>query len=218
MPDHSRSHRARTDAALWAAFTRAEDVEVWVHEFEYDDVRLPGIRRAAAIRMWRAVDRIYVHSEAERHRFLAALPVDPARVLVGEHGRSFTRRTGHTRPTARRSAGAARGCVLRAEYRVRAAAQGFRPCRQGVRRSGRARCAARRRRRDPARDEPDFVAYRDELVELCRRVEGARFEPAGTSATSSSTAGSWLRIWWCCRTGRSGPPASWSGPCCTAGR
>lgn len=178
--DHSRSHRARTDAALWMAFTRAEDVEVWVHEFEYDDVRLPGIRRAAAIRMWRAVDRIYVHSEAERRRFLAALPVDPARVLVGEHGQSFTRRTSHTRRTARRSLGLPEDayCVLSIGFVQRH--KGFDRTVKAF--AGLAEHGARLDIVGGIRlDEPDFVAYRDELVELCRRVEGVHFKPGYVS-------------------------------------
>jgi glycosyltransferase involved in cell wall biosynthesis len=177
---HARRHRAQTDAALWAAFSRAGEVEVWVHEFEYDDVRSPGFRRAAAVRMWRAVDRIYVHSEAERRRFLEAVPVDPARVLIGEHGEAFVRRTSHTRASARRSLGLPEAalCVL---------SIGFVQRHKGFDRSVRAFAglAEHGARLDIVGgirlDEPDFVAYRDELVDLCRRVEGAHFKPGYVS-------------------------------------
>jgi glycosyltransferase involved in cell wall biosynthesis len=178
--DQRRTYRAQTDLALWAAFRRAKDVEVWVHEFEYEDVRLPGIRRSAAVRMWRSVDRIYVHSEAERKRFLAAMPVNPERVLIGPHGQSFVRRTTHDRRSARRSLGLPPSafCVLSIGFVQRH--KGFDRAVKAF--AGLAEHGARLDIVGGIRlDEPDFVAYRDELTDLCRRVDGTHFAPGYVS-------------------------------------
>ena len=102
---NSRSQRAATAVAYATAFSAARRVEVYVHEIDYRFGAGSGPDAFAARRMWRAVDRIFVHTETERNDFIAAFRVPPARVARAVHGGDFTRRTMHTRASARRTLG-----------------------------------------------------------------------------------------------------------------
>lgn len=177
---HASRYRTQTDLALWAAFRRARSVEVWMHEFEYDDVRRLGPRRAAALQLWREVDRIYFHSAAERERFLAVVPVDPAKAVLGEHGAAFLKRTSRTKEQARESLGLPPDafCLLSIGFVQRH--KGFDRAIKAF--AGLAEHGARLDVVGSIRvDEPDFVAYRDELSDLTRRVEGTHFHPGYVS-------------------------------------
>ena len=102
---NSTAQRAATAAAYATAFSAARRVEVYVHEIDYRFGTGSGPDAFAARRMWRAVDRIFVHTETERMKFIAAFRVPPARVALAVHGVDFTRRTVHTRESARRTLG-----------------------------------------------------------------------------------------------------------------
>ena len=101
----SDAQRAATAAALGGAFAVAHESEVIVHEVDY---RLGRQKSAAALAMramWRAVDRIYLHTQRERQDFIAAFGTPPEKVQLLEHGESFVPKTRHDRESARRSLG-----------------------------------------------------------------------------------------------------------------
>jgi len=165
-------HRIAVDAALAVAFTRAKSVEVWVHEYEYDDARGSGARARAARVLFRSADALYFHSETERDRFLEAVPVDRARTHLAEHGASFIRRSEVGREEARASLGLpAEGAVF--------LCIGFIQEHKGFDRavhafSGLGAHGARLDIVGSTRlDEPEFVAHLTELERLCAATPGA---------------------------------------------
>lgn len=97
--------RAATASALAAAFRAARSTEVVVHEVDYrhGSGRSPGAVASRA--MWRAVDRVLVHTPEEQARFLGAFRVRSERVELTAHGAAFVPRTSHDRTTARVSLG-----------------------------------------------------------------------------------------------------------------
>ena len=166
------SHRAAVDAALAVAFRVAKEVEVWVHEFEYDDAQGSGVRAQACRALFRSVDALYFHSETERTRFLAAVPIDPASTHLAQHGASFVRRSEVSRAEARASLGVDQDSTLFLcigfiqehkgfDRAVRAfAGMGTQGARLDIVGSTRL-------------DEPDFVAHLNELDRLCAGTPGA---------------------------------------------
>jgi len=88
-------------AALAVAFRAAREVEVRVHEVDYRLGRGHGPVALAMGAMWRSVDRIVVHTEAERTSFVEAFGVPEGRVVVAVHGEHFVRRTRLDRAGAR---------------------------------------------------------------------------------------------------------------------
>ena len=89
--------------ALQAAFRAAKHTDVVVHEVDHRWGRGSTAQAVAARMLWRAPDRIYVHTEAERRAFVDAFRVPPDRVHLREHGSDFTRRTSLSRERARAS-------------------------------------------------------------------------------------------------------------------
>jgi hypothetical protein len=53
--------------------------------------------------MWRGVDRLLLHTAAERDQFLRAFPLPASKVHLVEHGAAFVPRTRHDRASARAS-------------------------------------------------------------------------------------------------------------------
>lgn len=101
----SDAERAGTALALAAAFRLAPESEIVVHEVDYrvGQQRTPG---ALAFRaMWHAVDRVQLHTAAERRDFIEAFGVSPEKVSLLEHGESFVPKTRHSRQSARESLG-----------------------------------------------------------------------------------------------------------------
>ena len=97
--------RAATALALATTFRLAKDCEIVVHEVDYrlGRQRSPG---ALAMRaMWRAADRVYLHTESERRDFLEAFGVSEDAVHLLEHGESFVPKTRYDRASARRTLG-----------------------------------------------------------------------------------------------------------------
>ena len=99
----SDAERGSTAVALAAAFRLARESEVVVHEVDYSigRQRTPG---ALAFRaMWHAVDRIKLHTAAERRDFIDAFGVPAQKVSLLEHGDSFVAKTAHSKQSARSS-------------------------------------------------------------------------------------------------------------------
>lgn len=99
----SAADRSAIDLAMAAVFRLVPEVEILVHEYEYEEVSRSAARRRSARLAFSQVDRIVFHSEKERELFLAAVPVDAARTVVVEHGQAFRPRTAMTREQARAS-------------------------------------------------------------------------------------------------------------------
>ena len=165
-------HRIAVDVALAVAFRRAKRVEVWMHEYEYDDARGSGPRARAARALFRSADSIHFHSETEREQFLEVVPVERFRTTLAEHGASFIRHSQVSREAARASLG------LPADETVFLCI-GFIQEHKGFDRAIRsfAGLAAAGCRLDivgsTRLDEPDFVAHLTELERLCAATPGA---------------------------------------------
>ncbi|MGY1619678.1 glycosyltransferase family 4 protein [Geodermatophilus sp. SYSU D00691] len=165
-------HRAAVDAALTVAFRRSKRVEVVVHEWEGEVATGPGVRARACRTLFRSADELYFHSETERTRFLEAVPVDPARAHLADHGASFIRRSEVGREEARASLGIPVDetvflCIgFIQEHKgfdraVRAfAGLGAHGCRLDIVGSTRL-------------DEQSFIAHLNELERLCAETQGA---------------------------------------------
>jgi glycosyltransferase involved in cell wall biosynthesis len=106
LPKIDRSW-AVENVALQVAFRLAPHVEVRVHEIDYRDGRQPGALGVTSRSLWRAVDRIVVHTERERADFIEAFGVEESRVTLSAHGANFRRHTASDRKEARRSFGLA---------------------------------------------------------------------------------------------------------------
>ena len=88
-------------AGLEVVFRAARDLEVRVHEADYQSGRGNGVAARAARRMWAAAPHIVVHSEAERRAFCEGFGVAAERVEVVDHGADFVRYTTADRAEAR---------------------------------------------------------------------------------------------------------------------
>ena len=107
VPSTAARHVA-TSLALAAAFRRAGDVEVRVHEADYS--LSPRSPRALGMGvLWRQVRRLTVHTEAERRSLARTFGLDPARIAVADHGSSFLPRTVVDQASARRRLGLPEG-------------------------------------------------------------------------------------------------------------
>ncbi|HLM06931.1 MAG TPA: glycosyltransferase family 4 protein [Blastococcus sp.] len=165
-------HRIAVDAALTVAFRRARQVEIWVHEFEYEDATGNGPRAQACRALFRSADGLFFHSETERTRFLETVPVDRGKTHLAEHGASFVRRSDAGREEARASLGIPASSTV-------FLCIGFIQEHKGFDRAVRAFAglAAHDCRLDVVGstrlDEPDFVAYLNQLDRLCAETPGA---------------------------------------------
>ncbi|MDQ4091209.1 MAG: glycosyltransferase family 4 protein [Actinomycetota bacterium] len=92
-------------AGLEAVFRAAHDLEVRVHEADYQSGRGNGVAARAARRMWAAAPRVVVHSDAERQAFCEGFGVPAERVEVVDHGGDFVRYTTADRAEARAALG-----------------------------------------------------------------------------------------------------------------
>ncbi|SOD93755.1 glycosyltransferase family 4 protein [Blastococcus haudaquaticus] len=166
------THRAAVDAALAVAFKIAPQVEVWVHEFEYEDARGGGVRAQASRLLFRSATALFFHSETERDRFLEVVPVDPAMAHLAQHGEAFVRRSAATREEARASLGIDPDSTVFLCIGFIQEHKGFDRAVHAF--SGLAAHGARLDIVGSTRlDEPDFVAYLNELDRLCAATPGA---------------------------------------------
>lgn len=170
QPSTERS-RLEESLALLVAFRLAHEVEVVVHEVDYRHGRGWAPAAVAMRRMWGAVGRITVHSEKERSALLEAFRPRGSKVVVADHGSSFSAFSSVDRETAREWLGIDRDafCFL---------SIGFIQPHKGFDRA----LTAFRGLTPPARidvvgsvrvEDPAFVAYAAELEELALRVPGA---------------------------------------------
>lgn len=93
--------RTAVAVALAAAFAQATECEVVVHEVDYAWGAGASPAALAVRMMWRRADRVVVHSETERQRFVRAFGVPADRVRVIAHGQDFAPRTTLNRDEAR---------------------------------------------------------------------------------------------------------------------
>lgn len=96
------THAAITSSLL-AVARRARDLEIRIHEIDYDR----GPRSPLDRLLWRSVPRIVLHTEAERARFASTFGVPVDSLTVADHGESFERRTELGRADARAALGVA---------------------------------------------------------------------------------------------------------------
>ncbi|MDC7122973.1 glycosyltransferase family 4 protein [Cellulomonas fimi] len=167
----SPTQRAEVSAALAVAFRLAPRVEVVVHEIDYRHGRGASPAARAARALWRQVDVVQVHSESERQRFVEAFGVPAGRVQIVEHGAAFVPRSRADRAGARASLG------IEADARLFLSI-GFIQPHKGYDRA----IDAFRGLPAPARldvvgsvrvEEPQFVAYAQELEDRAQAVRGA---------------------------------------------
>jgi glycosyltransferase involved in cell wall biosynthesis len=92
-------------AGLEVVFRTARDLEVRVHEADYQSGRGNGVAARAVRRMWAAAPHVVVHSAAERQAFCEGFGVAPERVEVVDHGADFVRYTTADRVEARAALG-----------------------------------------------------------------------------------------------------------------
>src|SRR5688572_26998796 len=84
--------RAAVTAGLIAVCRRAGNVEIRVHELDYELGRRPSLHGALSRVLWRSVDRLTVHTEAERENLVQAFGLRRDHVELQHHGDHFDRR------------------------------------------------------------------------------------------------------------------------------
>ena len=169
VPSTARD-RVEVSLALLAAFRRAGEVEVVVHEIDYRHGKLSMDGLVHRL-LWSSVDRIVVHTENERRTFARAFGVSPSKIRLTEHGVRFLPRTFYDRVRARTSLGIPQDTFTFLsigfiqphkgfDRAVRAfAGLGARGCRLDIVGSVRV-------------DDPGYVAYSNELGVLARATDG----------------------------------------------
>lgn len=97
----SDADRAATALALALVFQLAHESEVVVHEVDYRLGQRNTLSGIAFRAMWRACDRILLHTESERRAFVDSFGTPASKVQLLEHGQSFVPKTRHDRTSAR---------------------------------------------------------------------------------------------------------------------
>jgi glycosyltransferase involved in cell wall biosynthesis len=100
-PNVTERDRLVVTGGLVAAFGRARNVEVRLHELNFAWGREKGLFGTLFRRLWKLPAKITVHTEHERSQFVHAVGLSPDRVEVTDHGRHFVRRTALSRAEAR---------------------------------------------------------------------------------------------------------------------
>jgi glycosyltransferase involved in cell wall biosynthesis len=168
-----REARVRVTLGLLATFSRAKRVDVRLHEFVQDPPSRFTIEGTLLRRLWRAADRITVHTETERSLFCNAYGLAVADVEVIDHGSAFVAHTSLDRGRARARLG------LDPDARVFLAIgflqphKGFDRAVQAFARAGLTTRGAQLHVVGSVRvSEPQYLAHRDELAELVARTPG----------------------------------------------
>jgi glycosyltransferase involved in cell wall biosynthesis len=99
------NERSRVALGMLAVGRCARDLELRIHEFDYEGAHGTTLDARLTREMWRSAGRITVHTEFERKRFAEAFEVPPERISVFEHGTHFVKRTSLDRDGARRVLG-----------------------------------------------------------------------------------------------------------------
>ncbi len=168
--------RLETTLGLLAAFRTAHDVEVRVHEVNYDTGRGRSVLAVATRAMWGAVDRISVHTDEERRLFADAFRVPLSRIDTLHHGESFRRRTDATRDEARARLGVPADAFMFLSIGFVQPHKGFDRAVRAFARLGAVDPAAPRRIDVVGSlrvEEPEYVGYMEDLRDLVEQTPGA---------------------------------------------
>ncbi|MFP5578682.1 MAG: glycosyltransferase family 4 protein [Acidimicrobiia bacterium] len=168
--------------ALLRALCSVTQVELRVHEIEYDEpVNDPRARQLGHAAL-SAAAAVTVHTEPEQRRLTEAFGLAPGTVTLVDHGSNFARRTETTREEARASLSVPADAFVFLSIGFVQRHKGFD---RGVQALHRLDDPHQRARiyvvGDIRIDHPDLLDYRDELEALCARVAGAEFRPGYVS-------------------------------------
>ncbi len=179
---HGACHNPVERVAAWTALEavcRRLPTELRVHELDYGPARNNPLERAAALRAFRAADRVVVHTAAERDALCSTYGVSAASVSLFDHGQYFASNITSDRAEARRELGLDPDAHL-------FLAIGFLQSHKGFDRAVRA--FARGGFNDPEHgvaelhvvgsvrlDVPELVAYAQRLRQQISQVDGASF-------------------------------------------
>ncbi|HEX5494744.1 MAG TPA: glycosyltransferase family 4 protein, partial [Mycobacteriales bacterium] len=171
-PGASSWQRACEGLALATAFRRARAVEVVVHEIDGRHGRRGTLSGLVTRAMWRSVEVVRVHTERDRETFARNFGVPRSRIVVTDHGADFVPRTGYDRAGARDSLGVPAAAFVYLSIGFIQPHKGFDRAVRAFAESGLP--DARLDVVGSVRvEEPDFVAYRDELAALVAVTDGA---------------------------------------------
>ncbi|MCU1344728.1 MAG: hypothetical protein JWL70_994 [Acidimicrobiia bacterium] len=166
--------RVRTTLGLLATFSRAKRVDVRLHEFRQDPPSRRTIEGLLLRRMWRAPDRITVHTATERDLFCAAYGIPASDVEIVDHGSSFAPHTGLNRAEARARLGLDADAKLLLSIGFLQPHKGFDRAVDAFAEAGLATHGAQLHVVGSVRvSEPHYLAYRDELATLVHQTPGA---------------------------------------------
>lgn len=174
LPWSTPSGRAKIASLMAIAFSRAKSVEVVAHEVRYDVGPRRGAESSATRAMWRRVDRVLVHTMGERDKFAEAFGYPRERIVLMDHGEHFSPATRYSRDEARASLRIAEGEFVFLSIGFVQHHKGFDRglvCFKGLEGLG-----ARFDIVGSVRvDQPEYLAYADELDALVAKTPGARF-------------------------------------------
>jgi glycosyltransferase involved in cell wall biosynthesis len=97
--------RLPTTIGLLVVALLARQLEVLVHEIDYDLAKRRSLDSVLKRAFWRRVDRLMVHTQAESDRMTEAFGLPPGSVAVVDHGGHFVRRTALDQRAARERLG-----------------------------------------------------------------------------------------------------------------
>lgn len=175
----------RERLAVWGllrALCSVTEVELRIHEIEYDEpVNDPTARKLGHAAL-SAAAAVTVHTEPEQQRLTEAFGLAPGTVTLVDHGSNFARRTETTRDDARASLSVPADAFVFLSIGFVQRHKGFDRGVEALDRlddpDGRARIYVVG---DIRIDHPDLLDYRHELEALCQRVPGAEFRPGYVS-------------------------------------
>jgi glycosyltransferase involved in cell wall biosynthesis len=100
----SRREMVAVTLGLTAAFSRARELDLIIHEFPYNWGRRASVRQLVRT-MLRSATHVLVHTATEKRLLCEAFALSTAAVTVIDHGSDFIRRTSAEPATARRLVG-----------------------------------------------------------------------------------------------------------------
>lgn len=150
------------------------EVEVRIHEVNYTWGREPGPSGLLFRTLWRAPRRIVVHTEEERRELCQSVKLPLARVDVVQHGRNFLPRTTLDRARARERLGIPPDQLSFLSIGFIQPHKGFDRAVRAFGLAGLGEAGCRLDLVGSVRvEEPEFVAYRDELRAMVSETRGA---------------------------------------------
>ena len=168
-----REARVRATLGLLATFSRAKRVDVRLHEFRQEPPSRWTIEGMLLRRMWRAPDRITVHTATERALFCHAYGLDLAHVEVIDHGASFVAHTHLDRAQARARLGLDPNARIFVTIGFIQPHKGFDRAVRAFAQAGLATHGTQLHVVGSVRvSEPHYLAHRDELAMLVAHTPG----------------------------------------------